>query len=665
MSTSRFDQFFQNKNEEFLLSNGLVEMDESEQEAEHMAMSASLPLSLLWKNKDDGEKYVLWDSEMEKHLQHLGRLIDHGGRESFEGFSIYQEMGLNWVDGFATSQGAVGTCLPGNTQVMLLNGAIPIKDIVGQTVDLLSVDTHKDNPCIRKGYVYKTGNKEIVEITISLRAGRLQETTQRKSRAKIRRNSDVVFRLSSDHKIMAKSGEMIPAGQLKRGMRVCTHSVAIRQDGYAVISYSHHFGKKIEHRIHGLINDVAEYEVHHRNGNKLDNRSENLEVLTPQEHRERHGYDHPTSLRNPEMHKKTIASRNEKRKSELLQLFWELSTEAQSDILEDIFTVYHKRHAMEGTQNKGKWRVSADNAGNRAVRYLKQRINKHFGSLEQWSHAASTLNGTVIDVKNIGYEDCYDIEVFVSEPDDSRPFTNHNFLICSEGADRYSAKILVVKNCCNFGHIHATRITSLTHAKLHGGIKPVELNSIIAYSLGRGSGKISFGSGLNLQPMSKWAAKVGNHLTSDIGRYDTRGSNATSANQQRFAANALRHQTIPCYLPDLSFNTFYELARAGCACNIGSTSWPSGSRIDSNGMSVGEGKSNGSHATMCGGFAIEINGVKYIYWQNSHGARFKQGTRIRQNPFGCFMTKTNWNLLQLNKKFGCPYIPFTELAIRS
>jgi hypothetical protein len=320
MSENRFDSIFRGKSEEFLLSHGLVEMTDDEAADEQLCMSMAVPLPLIWKNRDDNEKYVQWDSEMEKHLQHLGKLIDHGGRESFEPFNIYQEMGLNWLDGFAQNQGSIGTC-------------------------------------------------------------------------------------------------------------------------------------------------------------------------------------------------------------------------------------------------------------------------------------------------------------------------------------------------CLLAHGHSGKQTYLTQAKLHGGMTPVELQPSITYSIARGG----WGSGLNLAPMSKAAAKYGNYITSDVGKYSASGSAVTKANQQKFAANALKYQSIPCYVPDLSFDTFYELARAGCACNIGSSSWPSGSIIDANGMSIGQGASRGAHATCLGGFAIEINGIKYILWTNSHGARFKQGTRIRQNPYGCFMTRQNWNLLALNKRFGTPYINFIEM----
>jgi hypothetical protein len=216
-------------------------------------------------------------------------------------------------------------------------------------------------------------------------------------------------------------------------------------------------------------------------------------------------------------------------------------------------------------------------------------------------------------------------------------------------------------SCCGAAHRNAHIQTTLVDAKLMG-VKPIETSLSITYAVARGNGRIAWGSGLNLQPMAKWAAKIGNYLTSDMGKYDTRGGNVNAANKQRFSPNALKHQSTPCYLPNVSFDTFYEVARAGWCCNIGSSSWASGSVIDANGMSVGNGKSTGAHATCLGGFAIEINGTKYILWTNSHGPRFRQGTRIKQNPFGCFMTKQNWNLLAISTRFGTPYINFSEMG---
>ena len=217
-------------------------------------------------------------------------------------------------------------------------------------------------------------------------------------------------------------------------------------------------------------------------------------------------------------------------------------------------------------------------------------------------------------------------------------------------------------SCCLLAHEHAGRCTALAMSKIKGTIKPEELNASITYAIARGNGRIAWGSGLNLQPMSQWASRIGNQLTSDVGRYDIRGGNVNESIRQRSAAGALRNQSIPCYLPNLSFDTFYELGRAGIAANVGSSTWPSGASVDRNGVSVGQGVSRGAHATMVGGFAIEINGVRYVYWQNSHGPRYRVGTRIKQSAYGCFLTPQTWGLLALDPRFGRPYCNFLEIC---
>jgi hypothetical protein len=272
-----------------------------------------------------------------------------------------------------------------------------------------------------------------------------------------------------------------------------------------------------------------------------------------------------------------------------------------------------------------------------------------------------------------------DSEKYVAWDDDLMKYMKHNQRLIDQGG-RESFEPFTIYNemglnlldgfalfqeslgsCCGSSHRNSHLQTTLVDAKLMQ-TKPIETHLGITYAIARGNGRIAWGSGLNLVPMSKWAAKIGNYLSSDMGKYTTSGAGVTTANQQKYAANALKHQSTPCYLPNISFDTFYEVARAGWACNIGSSSWPSGSVIDKNGMSIGSGKSTGGHATCLGGFAIEINGVKYILWTNSHGARFKQGTRIRQSPCSTFMTEENWHLLAINTKYGTPYVNFSEMG---
>ena len=215
--------------------------------------------------------------------------------------------------------------------------------------------------------------------------------------------------------------------------------------------------------------------------------------------------------------------------------------------------------------------------------------------------------------------------------------------------------------CCGAAHRNAHVQSTLTFANMIGGVTPTETSLSITYALARGNGRVAWGDGANLQPMAQWASKVGNYLTSDMGRYSTNGSGVTEANRQKYAANALANQSIPCYVKDLQFDTFYELARGGVSANVGSDSWPATSTIDENGMSIGQGTSTGAHATVIGGHALEIGKTRYVLWTNSHGPRYKTGTRIKQSAFSTYITKATWNLIRLNKNYGMPYINFSEM----
>ena len=91
--------------------------------------------------------------------------------------------------------------------------------------------------------------------------------------------------LTSDHKVYMLNGEYRRADQLKSGDRLSAMGRGINKDGYARLWPSHNREIAREHRfVFEKVKDFLDQAVHHKNGNKLDNRTENLETMSHSEH---------------------------------------------------------------------------------------------------------------------------------------------------------------------------------------------------------------------------------------------------------------------------------------------------------------------------------------------------------------------------------------------
>jgi len=198
-----------------------------------------------------------------------------------------------------------------------------------------------------------------------------------------------------------------------------------------------------------------------------------------------------------------------------------------------------------------------------------------------------------------------------------------------------------IGNCTSQGHKNALKASNLVNQKRTGRKAP-EIYGSMTYALARGNGRVRNGSGLNLNPMQKWAADVGNFLTSDFGGYDE-GRRVHSPTDTELK-NARSHQSIIIPLPDTSFETVFSVVSAGFGVSIGTSIYPVASQVNSDGIAIPSSWRKGNHCTAATGGFVE-NGVEYIWWENSHGnSRYKVGKFGHGS--GCALRRADWSRLE-------------------
>jgi len=178
-----------------------------------------------------------------------------------------------------------------------------------------------------------------------------------------------------------------------------------------------------------------------------------------------------------------------------------------------------------------------------------------------------------------------------------------------------------IGNCCGHAHKNSLKASNLTNAR-RTGRTPREIHLCIAYGIARGNGRMNMGSGLNLNPMAKWAATVGNFWTSDFGRYNSGQTARNWRSGSPACANALKTQSIIVHLPSASFDHVFRACAAGFGITMGTHTFPAASAPNSDGLSVPTRYRNGGHAEAFIAAWIAASGKRYVYQENSHGARY-------------------------------------------
>jgi hypothetical protein len=161
--------------------------------------------------------------------------------------------------------------------------------------------------------------------------------------------------------------------------------------------------------------------------------------------------------------------------------------------------------------------------------------------------------------------------------------------------------------------------------------------------------------------MSRWGAELGNHLVSDVGPYDIRGS-ALGRTNQTADANALRYQSIIIPLPSPSFDLVYAVCAAGYGVAMGATNFPTASAVGSSGLGEPTQWRNGAHA-MAWVAAIEEAGTRYIYLLNSHGHKYAADKHNNKRQGGCWCNKTHFQRMSNGgDRFGPWYANIGEIV---
>ena len=211
---------------------------------------------------------------------------------------------------------------------------------------------------------------------------------------------------------------------------------------------------------------------------------------------------------------------------------------------------------------------------------------------------------------------------------------------------------------------NAVNTSNLTNS-LRTGKNPPEVNSSIAYAAARGNGTARWGSGCNLNPLSKWVAELGNHLVSDVGVYDVSGSALKKANAKT-NANALKHQSVIIYVPGQKntpkFDDVFLACSAGFGVCMGTGTYPTAAKVGRDGLAVPFAWKNGGHA-MCFAAAIVVNGKRYLYLLNSHGNRYAGDKYFEGSQPGCWISEEDFARIANGAfRYGNWYVNIGEMA---
>jgi hypothetical protein len=226
-----------------------------------------------------------WDKGRAEYLAEQWR---HVAPVTFGG-PAYNQPGASFVPGKYVREGAVITsrgcpnkCLRGDTIIRTTDGVFRIYELIGKQPKVLTRTPSNGLIYAKATNVRKTGDADRL-VRINFDDGTHIDCTP-----------DHLFTTFKNcNQYVPRSERETRADALKRGDSVVAVKCYIRKDGYEAMAYGRHF-ETLNHRLiyeseTGLRSDRSR-QIHHRNGNKSDNRFCNLEDVCPTDH---YGRCHP------------------------------------------------------------------------------------------------------------------------------------------------------------------------------------------------------------------------------------------------------------------------------------------------------------------------------------------------------------------------------------
>jgi ribonucleoside-diphosphate reductase alpha chain len=216
-------------------------------------------------------------------------------------------------------------------------------------------------------------------------------------------------------------------------------------------------GRKGKDRLHRLIAtdvlgvDLEGKVVHHKDGNKLNNSIENLEIITQSEHAAQHNNEAvdagshvfqtrkfpKNGVRNG-MHRSSRFYTNptkveayQKKQGDLLapRAAKMQPLAARQRMINLGFKVLNRGGSISTFEDYHQGRKHFISPLGGSKKDALDTIERYFGSFDKFRQEVTASNHRVVSVTEIGVMDVYDVEVECPTADDKSPGTGHNFLI--------------------------------------------------------------------------------------------------------------------------------------------------------------------------------------------------------------------------------------------